>query len=99
MFHLGKLERISFSSQDRPNDGHSGVAGDITQNAVDLDVHFGQGRSGQPNLRLSEKQWLRPLPRKERSPACRRDLFQDSIRDQRSSPERLANHCHAEPSR
>ena len=30
MFHLRERERISFSSQDRPNNGHTGVAGDVT---------------------------------------------------------------------
>jgi hypothetical protein len=30
MFHLGERERISFSSQDRPNNRHPGVAGDVT---------------------------------------------------------------------
>ena len=43
MFHLGKLERVAFSSQDRPNDGHPSVADDITQNSVNLDIHLGQG--------------------------------------------------------
>jgi hypothetical protein len=41
VFHLGKLERIAFPGQDGPNHGHTGVAGDVAQDSMDLDVHFG----------------------------------------------------------
>jgi hypothetical protein len=35
--------RIAFARQDRPDNGHAAVTGEVAQDAMNLQVHFGQG--------------------------------------------------------